>query len=205
MRSHRSAVKIQLEFAGVLLPVELNEKGQEVVPLKPIADLIGLDWETQRKKVNSDYLSKRLGTCTVLMPCAGQESEICIGLMSYAGQRREMTCIRLDRVAAYLNTINPERVRINGNESAADFLEKKHEEWDEVINAYEQGFGMFAGKKASSRKQPTVRDFLSVLKAKKQAETESERQVLNTLAQNLAEELGAPFQPELAISSKGGA
>ncbi len=191
MTSHRSAIKIQLEFAGVLLPVELNEKRQEIVPLKPIADLIGLDWETQRKKVNSDYLSKRLGTCTELM-------------LGDAGQRREMICIRLDRVAAYLNTINPERVRSNGNESAADFLEKKHEEWDEVINAYEHGFGMFAGKKAASRKQPTVRDFLSVLKAKKQAETESERQVMNTLAQNLAEELGAPFQPELAIS-KGGA
>lgn len=189
---NRSTVKIQLEFAGVLLPVELNEKGQEIVPLKPIADLIGLDWETQRKKVNSDYLSKRLGTCTALM-------------LGDAGQRREMTGIRLDRVAAYLNTISPERVRINGNESAADFLEKKHEEWDEVINAYEQGFGMFVGKKASSRKPPTVRDFLSVLKAKKQAENEQERQVLNTLAQNLAEELGAPFQPELAISSKGGA
>lgn len=202
----RKVVRIQLEFAGVILPVEQNERGIDVVPLRPVVDVVGLEWERQRKKVSDGYLSKRLGTCTVLMYCADQRvNDTCIQEFPYAGQQREMICIRLDRVAAYLNTINPERVRSNGNESAADFLEKKHEEWDEVINAYEHGFGMFAGKKAASRKPPTVRDFLSVLKAKKQAETESERQVLNTLAQNLAEELGAPFQPELAISSKGGA
>lgn len=57
--------------------------------------------------------------------------------MPYADQHREMVCIRLDRVAAYLNTINPERVRANGNEDGAAFLEQKQEEWDDLIHAYE--------------------------------------------------------------------
>lgn len=185
----RDMVQVQLKFAGVLLPVSQNEQGKDVVPLKPISDVIGLDWETQRKRVNGDYLRKRLGTCTGLKHGAG--------MGHVAEQQREMTCIRLDRVAAWLNGINPERVRVNGNESAADFLERKHEEWDDILHTYEQGgFGIFSGK-VNGRKGPTVRDFLSVLKAKRLAESEAERECLNRLAMNLADELGAPFQMEL--------
>jgi hypothetical protein len=58
-----------------------------------------------------------------------------------------MLGIRLDRVAAYLNTLNPESVRSAGNEEAADFLERKHQEWDDLINAYEQRRGdLFSGR-----------------------------------------------------------
>lgn len=180
----RSAVHINLEFAGALLPVETNEQGKHVVPLKPICDVIGLEWERQRKKVSEPYLSKRLGSCTVPM--------------YWADKLREMTCIRLDRVAAYLNGLNPEMVRAQGNEPAADFLEAKHQEWDDLIDAYETEFGTLAKKgKTVVQKQPGVRDFLSVLRAKKQADSEPERKVLHLLARKIADDLGAPFQEDI--------
>lgn len=184
MNKKRSAVRINLEFAGALLPVETNEQGQHVVPLKPICDAIGLEWERQRKKVSEPYLSKRIGTCTVQI--------------RGADQAREMICIRIDRVAAFLNTVNPESVRGQGNESAADFLEAKHAEWDDLIDAYERGFGTLAKKgKANVQKQPGVRDYLSVLRAKKQADSEPERKVLHLLARKIADDLGAPFQDDI--------
>jgi len=176
-------IYINLEFSGALLPVGTNDQGQHIVPLKPICDAIGLDWETQRRKVNGDYLSKRLGTCTGPSPGANM---------------RQMTLIRMDRVASFLNTINPESVRAQGNEPAADFLEAKHQEWDDLIYAYEMEFGTLAKKgKAVVQKQPGVRDFLSVLRAKEQADSEPERKVLHLLARKIAKDLGAPFQEDV--------
>ena len=59
--------KIELEFAGLTLPVVQDEDGRDVVPLKPISDVFGLKWETQRTKVRGPYLSRRLGVVTPLM------------------------------------------------------------------------------------------------------------------------------------------
>lgn len=177
-------IYINLEFAGALLPVGTNEQGKHVVPVKPLADAIGLEWTRQHKKLSDTYLSKRLGVCIVPM--------------YYAGQTREMVCIRMDRVSAYLNCINPDMVRAQGNEPAADFLEAKHQEWDDLIDAYEMEFGTLAKKgKTVVQKQPGVRDFLSVLRAKEQADSEPERKVLHLLARKIAKDLGAPFQEDI--------
>lgn len=45
-----SKISISIEYAGLQLQIGKNEQGQDVTPLKPIADLFGLKWETQRKK-----------------------------------------------------------------------------------------------------------------------------------------------------------
>jgi len=120
-------ISLNLNFSGVILPILDSEDGFQRVPLKPICDVVSVDWETQRKKVQSAYLARRLGICTQSFLWAGQE--------------REMVAIRIDRVAAYLTTINPDAVRAAGNEAAADYLEQKHQEWDDLIHAYEQQRG----------------------------------------------------------------
>lgn len=121
------SISLNLNFAGAVLPVIDSEDGLQRVPLKPITDAIGLSWTDQHKKMQAPYFVRRLG--------------ICIGDIPHAGQTRQMVLIRLDRVAAYLNTLNPESVRAAGNEAAADFLEQKHREWDDLIHAYEQHRG----------------------------------------------------------------
>lgn len=125
------SISLNLNFSGVLLPIVDSEDGHDRVPLKPISDVIGVDWDTQRKKVQDGYLSRRLGICTQSFLWAGQE--------------REMVSIRVDRVAAYLMSINPDAVRGKGNTSAADWLEQKHQEWDDLIHAYEQQRGEMFG------------------------------------------------------------
>lgn len=117
------SISLNLNFSGVILPVVDSEDGFQRVPLKPISDVIGLSWADQHKKMQTPYFVQRMG--------------ICIGDIPYAGQTRQMVLIRLDRVAAYLNTLNPESVRAAGNEAAADYLEQKHQEWDDLIHAYE--------------------------------------------------------------------
>ncbi len=125
------AISLNLNFSGAVLPVVEGEDGHRRVPLKPICDAIGVDWETQRKKVQSGYLVRRLGVCT--QPCL------------WAGQEREMVVIRVDRVAAFLLSINPDAVRVSGNADSADWLEAKHREWDDLIHAYELQRGQIFG------------------------------------------------------------
>lgn len=177
--------RIELEFAGVNLPIGKDSEGRDIVPAKPISDVFGLSWSDQHKKMQTPYLARRLG--------------VCIGLIPYAGQQREMVCIRLDRVSAYLNQIEPERVRGGGNETGADFLEAKQEEWDDVIHEYEtRKGGMLQAISGETRtKAINIRLYLSVLRAKRDTNDEADRAALSTLAKGLAADAGAPYQPDL--------
>lgn len=127
----QQAISLNLNFSGAVLAVVDCEDGLQRVPLKPICDVIGIAWHNQYKKMQAPYFCRRLG--------------VCVDDIIYAGQARQMVLIRLDRVAAYLNMLNPESVRAAGNEAAADFLEAKHKEWDDLIHAYEQQRGQLFG------------------------------------------------------------
>lgn len=119
-------ISIGLAFGGVVLPIVESKDGFQRVPLKPICDVVGVDWEHQRKKVQGGYLSRRLGVCP--------EGAF------WAGQMREIVMIRIDRVVAFLNSLNPDLIRVTGNADSADWLEAKHQEWDDVLHAWENGF-----------------------------------------------------------------
>lgn len=179
---------LNMEFGGAVLPVAKNAAGQDVVPLKPIVEVIGLEWERQRKKVQTPYFIKRLGVCTVQMYGAAQS--------------REMVCIRLDRVSAYLNTISPESVRGAGNEAAADFLERKHQEWDDLIHAYESERGDML-RRGATAKVVNIRTFLSVCREKRATSHEPDRKILEAISKDLAGDLGLPYQSDLLDSSSG--
>ena len=104
-----SKIAFSIQYAGLTLPIVKNDQGQDVTPLKPIADLFGLKWETQREKVTQgDFYPVFLGTCTP--SCRGADT-----------QNREQTCIRLDRVASYLMGLNPKMIEAKGNETGAAY------------------------------------------------------------------------------------
>ncbi len=185
-------VRIALEFAGVVLPVAKDEQGRDVVPLKPIVDVFGLKWEKQREKVCTPQsggaatgLGKRVGTCLV---------QIFDGT-----QKREMVCIRLDRVAAYLNSISPAQARAGGNVSGAAFLEQKQEEWDDLIHEYEMAGGIFASReqREASQRMAKVRAIVSLGRVKNSTESTADRKLYGELMQGLAGELGMAYQPDL--------
>jgi len=123
-------VKSIITFGSKELPVIDCDDGFARVQLKPISDEIGLNWKTLNRKIcEGTYLYRRLGI--KLTPLKGGDTTPESGVKSHI-------CIRLDRVEAFMNTIDPTRVRVNGNHSAADWLEAKHEEWDQVIHEYEK-------------------------------------------------------------------
>lgn len=191
---------LNLEFGGAVLPVVKNEAGQDVVPLKPICDVIGLKWETQRLKLGA--------TCAPQLGGAGDGGDgyfarrfgACIGEFPYAGQIREMVCIRLDRVSAFLNSLNPHKVRVNGNEAAADFLERKHQEWDDLLHAYESERGDML-RRGASAKVINIRTFLSVCREKRVTTHEPDRKALEAIAHDLAGDLGIHYQSDLLDSA----
>lgn len=113
-------IRFSLDFTDIILPVGYNHDGRAIVPLKPIAARFSLDWASQFKKVNKPSLSYRLGItlCTLLMD----------------QQRREVVCIRADRVATYLSTVNTRSVRSAGNTVGADWLEIKQAMWDSLMD-----------------------------------------------------------------------
>lgn len=197
-----NGLTLNMVFGGAVLPVAKNEAGHDVVPLKPICDVIGLKWETQRLK-----LGVKSETCPPPGGGAGSESEdyfarrmgVCIGEIPYAGQIRQMVCIRLDRVAAFLNTINPNQVRVNGNEAAAVFLEKKHREWDDLIHAYESERGDML-RRGATAKVINIRTLLSVCREKRVTTHKPDRMVLEAISKDLSAELGLPYQSDLLDS-----
>lgn len=183
-----NGLTLNMVFGGAVLPVAKNEAGQEIVPLKPISDVIGVDWESQRIKVQTPYFSQRFGICTQTI--------------LWAGQAREMVCIRLDRVAAFLNSLNPQSVRAKGNEAAADFLEKKHQEWDDLIHAYESERGDML-RRGATAKVINIRTLLSVCREKRVTTHEPDRRVLEAISKDLSAELGLPYQSDLLDSATG--
>lgn len=108
-----------LPFMAESLPVAIRGDGTKVVPLKPIVDAIGIDWAHQWRKVSDDYYKRRFG--------------ICLEQVFYGGQRRDMTCLRVDRVYAFLHFLSVESIEGAGNTEAAEWLLKKHIEWDALL------------------------------------------------------------------------
>ena len=117
-------IAISIEYAGLTLPVVKNDGGVECVPMKPIAELFGLQWNAQHVKLQEEWKAEFLGTCIT-------------DIRDAAGQIRQMVCIRLDRVAAYLLSLNPVKIRAAGNESGAAFLKAKLNEWADALHDYE--------------------------------------------------------------------
>lgn len=107
-------------FRGRHLPASFSGD-LEVIPLKPIAEEVGVSWAGLWKKLkqNDAYFSRIFGVC------------VCDFL--WLGQVRKLKSIRIDRVSPFILTINPRRVRAGGNVSAADAIEEMHSEWVDAL------------------------------------------------------------------------
>jgi hypothetical protein len=182
-----SKIVFSIQYAGLTLPVMKNEAGEDCTPLKPISDLFGLKWERQRTKVSQgDFLGRFLGVCTLHMGGAD-------------GQKREQTCIRVNRVAAFLMSVNPDQVHAAGNVDGAKFLAEKQEEWADALHDYEEiGVAVnlnHARALEAMRKQRAA--FAQMIGVKNKTENKADRDALGHVVQQMAGELGVSYQPDL--------
>jgi len=88
----------------------VTDNGSKLVPIKPICEALGIDFDSQRKKLNEDDL---LNSTTVLSTAVGAD-----------GKDREMLCLPLKYVFGWLFTINPKNVKEEAREAVAKYREK---------------------------------------------------------------------------------
>lgn len=111
---NQSACTINVPFYGSELYV-VNHNGEAYTPMKPIVEGMGMDWKSQFIKIKQRF-SK--GVVEITIPTVG-------------GAQR-MICLALRKLAAWLNTISPNKVRPEIRERVIRYLE----ECDDVLYEY---------------------------------------------------------------------
>lgn len=88
--------------------IQLVENNAErLVPIKPICEALGIDFEPQRKKLNEDDF---LSSITSLREAVGAD-----------GKDREMVCLPYEFIFGWLFTINPKNVKEEAREAVAKY------------------------------------------------------------------------------------
>ncbi|HBC5915864.1 TPA: phage antirepressor N-terminal domain-containing protein [Proteus mirabilis] len=106
---------INVPFHGNNLYV-VNYNGQPYVPMKPIVEGMGMDWTGQLNKLKQKFRS------TV------EE----ISIVAADGKERNMICLALRKLAGWLHTISPNKVK----PEIRDKVIKYQEECDDVLYEY---------------------------------------------------------------------
>ncbi|EOT1756503.1 phage antirepressor N-terminal domain-containing protein [Citrobacter koseri] len=105
---------INVPFYGSALYV-INHNGEPYTPMKPIVEGMGMDWKSQFIKIKQRF-SK--GMVEITIPTAGGA--------------QKMVCLALRKLAAWLNTISPNKVRPEIRERVIRY----QEECDDVLYEY---------------------------------------------------------------------
>lgn len=87
--------------------ITMIENGEKLVPIRPICQALGIDEDSQRRKINDDEILS--STATLSVAVGGDKKE------------REMFCLPLKYVFGWLFTINPKNVKPEAQESVGRF------------------------------------------------------------------------------------
>ena len=194
---------LTLHYAGLNLTVVKNDAGVDCVPLKPLSDLFGLQWETQREKVNSEFYKDYLGACVLKTRIAGIAIDSGSALtctpprQGADEQLRDHTCIQLDRVAAYLMTLTPAKISSQGNESGAAFLAEKLNEWADALHDYELlGSAVNPNHFANQNQRIKQGEYLMrLMRSRQQVKDPAAQATLTAAISAAAAEMGLPYTP----------
>jgi hypothetical protein len=95
-----------VEFYEDKITAALTEEGEErqvYVPIRPICDLLGVDWSAQRQRINRDPVLSDVVSGVVITPTPLDENKF--------ANPQEMLCIPLDYLNGWLFGINANRVK----------------------------------------------------------------------------------------------
>lgn len=105
---------INVPFHGAELYV-VNHNGEPYTPMKPIVEGMGMDWKSQFTKIKQRFAK---GMVEITIPTVGGA--------------QKMICLALRKLAAWLNTISPNKVR----PEIRDRVIQYQEECDDVLYEY---------------------------------------------------------------------
>ncbi|HDP5477653.1 TPA: phage antirepressor Ant, partial [Escherichia coli] len=117
MKSIATAVStINVPFHGAELYV-VNHNGEPYTPMKPIVEGMGMDWASQFTKIKQRF---KTSIVKITMQLPGDE------------QCREIICLALRKLAGWLQTISPNKVRPEIRDNVIQY----QEECDDVLYEY---------------------------------------------------------------------
>ncbi|MEQ1976657.1 phage antirepressor N-terminal domain-containing protein [Xenorhabdus sp. SGI240] len=134
---------INVPFYGSDLYV-VNYNGEPYVPMKPIVEGMGLAWQSQLEKLKTRF-SK--GITEIVIPTKGGS--------------QAMTCLTLRKLAGWLATISPNKVKA----SIRDKVIRYQEECDDVLYEY-WTTGEVKAKKTSTQDRTPLRGLVNTLMGK---------------------------------------
>ncbi|KAA8733881.1 hypothetical protein F4V57_07475 [Acinetobacter qingfengensis] len=193
-----SSITMIINYAGLQLPVHKSPTAEDITPLKPIVDMLGLIWQDQRSKImSSDFYRNHLGIFE--QPRTNNQVGLSLPVDRDNPTYLPEVFIRIDRIASYFMTINPERVRANGNISGADYLQQKITEWADALHDYESmGFAVNLNHhKHQSAINRQRKEFAQMIAIKNKTPDQSDRSALNQIIGQMADELDIKYQQEL--------
>jgi len=115
----------EVEFYGDVLVAVRTDNDNVYVPVRPICDLLGVQWSAQSKRIKRD-------------PVLSQES-VSVSIMDTQGgqpQHRAMVCLPLDFLSGFLFGINASRVKIELRETVTRY---QRECYRVMAEAFEEG------------------------------------------------------------------
>jgi len=177
-----------IRFYDLILPVQAVNT-LDYLPLKPLNDFIGMDWRTTKDTIQSGDNAKLLEPLWLPPVCIAVGG----GLMPPS---KAVLHIRLDRAHMYLARINTDRVRVNGNVHAADFLLALQLEWAKALHAYEtHGIAVKPGR------AQVLRELHHMIRSRERLRDPGERAALTAL---IHEELAAMGLPAESLANEQG-
>jgi len=112
---------LKLTVGGIdLVALIGSHDGEDMIAVKPICEALGLDWKTQHRKIIKNNERLNCGHMTIV---------------AEDGKQREMLCIPIKKVAAWLFTINPKKVKEHYKSSVIAF----QDELQHVLYSYVKG------------------------------------------------------------------
>ncbi|WP_272515451.1 phage antirepressor N-terminal domain-containing protein [Providencia sp. PROV214] len=136
---------INVPFHGDNLYV-VNYNGEPHVPMKPIVEGMGLDWKSQFSKIKSRF-SK--GMVEITIPTKGGE--------------QSMICLALRKLAGWLHTISPNKVKPEIRDKVIQY----QEECDDVLYEYWTTGEVKAKQKSTVQERNPLKNAVNLLVSKK--------------------------------------
>ncbi|MBD2799513.1 phage antirepressor N-terminal domain-containing protein, partial [Xenorhabdus sp. M] len=122
----------------------VNHNGEPYVPMKPIVEGMGLTWEPQLRKLNQRFAK---GMIKMVIPSLGGA--------------QETVCLAFRKLAAWLNSISPNKVKA----SIRDKVIRYQEECDDVLYEY-WTTGEVKAKKTTVEDRTPLRGLVNTLMGK---------------------------------------
>ena len=142
--------KTIIEFHGMFLTV-ITFENKDYVPLKPIVEMLGLQWKSARESAISGDNRELYGSCELKEPVFNSFDTL-------KGAKNTMF-ILLESCEIFLARVNTSRVRANGNETVADNLLALQKEWRKALHDYEtKGIAFKANKGSDLVKLDKIKD-----------------------------------------------